>query len=878
VTQPRGDVPTGTLTYLFTDIEGSTRLANQLGAGFRDQLDEHDRILQDAISANMGAVSSTAGDSFFVRFTNAISAVRAAVAAQRALNTHAWAGEPFRARMGLHTAEASDEDEAYPEIARAARIMAAAHGGQVLLSNSTRELIWAHLPDGVRVRTLGAYRLKDIPEPELLHQLEVSGLPSAFPPPRALDVRRAHLPPEATAFFGRSHELTEIAQLLADRRLVTLTGPGGTGKTRIALRTAAAVAERFADGAFFVSLAATTDASMLPAVIASAIGLPEELNRSVGQVLSEWLRERDVLLLLDNLEQLEAAAASEVDRLLAGAARLRVLATSRAPLHVAGEQEFPVPPFAIPPAGADEGTLASSEAVALFVDRARLVRTDFDPDPDDFPVIADIARSLDGLPLAIELAAARTRLLSVRALRDRLAHRLDALATGPATVEPRQQSLRAAIAWSHDLLPEADRAVFRRLAAFVGGWTYEAADAVAGGPAAGPVDAALERLVEQSLIQAAPMSDLPRFAMLATIGEFASEQLASSDETPEVHRRHAAFFRAFAERARGESDGPRAGAWFDRIEADLDNLRAAIDRAPANGDLKTALAIAAALGPFWLQRNHSAEGQRILVNLVRRARSDEGPEVAAAAAAAGFNATWLGDYATGREMGELSVRAYRRLGDDRGLAFASGVRGFSMIETDPRAALGMIEFYLALARQLGDVRLQGQALLATATAQVVLGRLAEARTSLVQSIDLARQSNDWYFALFSSIFLGRLKLLTGEINEGIADYRTVIETARALDLRVGIAIALEYFGEVALWAGDTARAVRLGAAAARIKEELGGGIPPRIGGALEPLVVGRERLPPDAFDREVAAGRNMDLEASIAEALSTPVPTSVPSR
>ena len=783
----------------------------------------------------------------------------------------------MRARMGLHTAEASDEAEDYAEIARAARIMAAAHGGQVLLSSSTLKLVADHLPDGVRVRNLGAYRLKDIPEPEQLHQLEMSGLLSAFPPLRALDVRRAHVPPESTAFFGRGRELAVVAELIRDRRLVTLTGPGGTGKTRLAIRTAAQVAEHLADGAFFVALAASTDASTLPRAIAGAIGLPEVRDRTIGQVLSDWLREREVLLVLDNLEQLQGAA-HEIHLLLSGAPRLRVLATSRAPLHVAGEQEFPVPPFAIPSTDADEDEVAASDAVLLFVDRARLVRIDFAPSPNDVLVIADITRRLDGLPLAIELAAARIRLLSVNAIRERLVHRLDALAAGPATAEPRQQSLRVTIAWSYDLLSEADRAVFRRLAAFVGGWTYDAAVSVAASDPAEAVDAAIERLVEQNLIQAGPASDAPRFAMLATIGEFASEALGSSDEESEIHRRHAIFFGSLAERAHAESNGPESSIWFDRVEADLDNVRAAIDRAVERNDLKVALAIAAALGPFWLQRNHSAEGQRVLIGLLNRAVPQEGPEVAAAASAAGFNATWLGDYETGAEMGELGISAYRGLGDRRGLAQALGIRGFSMIETDASAALGMLEEYLQLARQLGDDRLQGQALLASATAQAVLGRLSDARRSLEDSIGFARRANDWYFAMFSSLFLGRLKLLMGEMDEGIAEYRAVIETSRSLDLRVGIAIALEYFGEIAFWAGDIPRAVRLGATAARIKEELGGGIPPRIGGALEPLVVGQERLTPDAFDREVAAGRTMDLEAAIEEALSTPLPTSVPSQ
>lgn len=876
MTTAEGDLPTGTMTFLFTDIEGSTRLASELGQTFSAQLEEHDRILRDAIAVSRGTVSSTAGDSFFATFPDAGSAVLAAVAAQRGLYAFAWAGDPIRARMGIHTADRTPRHEGYSEIARAARIMAAAHGGQVLLSDASHALVADKLPEGVHVRSLGAYRLKDIQQPERLHQLEIKRLPSAFPPLRALDVRRAHLPPEATTFIGRTEELAAIDDLLLDHRLVTLTGPGGTGKTRLAVRAGAQVADRFAEGAFFAALAATTDGTLIPAAITFAIGLPEDRERSSAEVLRDWLHEREVLLVLDNLEQIEGAA-SAVDRLLADASRIRVLATSRAPLHVAGEQEFGVPPFSVPAPAADPVTLEGSDAVRLFVDRARLVRPALMPTAPDLTVIADIARRLDGLPLAIELAAARVRLLSVTAIRDRLAHRLDALAVGPATVPRRQRSLRETIAWSHDLLDEAGRAAFRRLAAFIGGWTYEAADAVAGDRSVGAVDTAVDLLADQSLIQALPTGETPRFTMLATIGEFAAELLTASDEEAEIMRRHVAFFRAFAERARTESDGPTAGAWFERIETDLDNFRAAIERAEARGDIESALAIAAGLGPFWLQRNHGAEGQRILVRLVDRAAPSDRPEFAIAAATAGYNAQWLGDHPTGRRLGEVSAQAYRRVGDRRGLAFAMGIVGFSTIDVDPLRALELAKANLELYRELGDVLQEGRTLVGVATAQFALGRLSDARASLESALDLGRQAGDQFVLLFAGIFLARIKLLMGAIPEGIADYRAMLETSRALEMQMGIAFGLDYFGEVAIWAGDMHRAVRLAATAARIKEELGGGISAWIGGVLEPLIVGREQLSAADFDREVAVGRVRDIETAIEEALATPLPTSVPS-
>lgn len=830
----------------------------------------------------------TRGDGFLAVFPSAVDAVAASVAAQRLLAEHVWPADgPIRVRMGMHSGEGTPGGDEYVglEVHLAARIAAAGHGGQVLLSEATRALVVDRLPDGVRLQPLGTFRLKDFPGPERLHQLEIAGLPSQFPPLRAVDVRRAHVPPEMTSFIGRSTELKEIARLLAERRLVTLTGPGGTGKTRLALRTAADVADRFPDGTFFVALATVRDVSRLPVTIAAGLELPEEPGRPAAEVLRGWLGERELLLVLDNLEQIEGAG-PVVDDLLASTPNVRVLATSRAPLRISGEQEVAVPPLPVPHPEAGAAALAASEAVRLFVDRGRLVRSDISPSEADLRVIADIVERLDGLPLAIELAAARVRLLSPTAIRNRLRRRLDALAGGPSTVPARQRSLRETIAWSHDLLDEPERALFRRLGVFVGGWTFETAEAVCASPPVAEVESSLERLALQSLIQPSPVGDDPRFTMLQTIGDFARERLEASGEAADVERRHTAFFRRLAEEALGPAGDQDRKTWFDRrvmdrLEADLDNLRAAIERAVRGGEPEHALAIAAVLRYFWLQRNHGGEGLRTLIALIDEAGVSEGPEFAAATAAASAMATWLGDFATGRRIGEVSVEAYRRLGDRSGCARVMATLGFATIEVDPEAALALNTESLEAFRELGDIRGEGQALLGRATAQFALGRLSEARESVERSLEKLREAGDHHFALFSSIFLGRIKLLMGDA-EGINEYRSVLETSRAVDLQLGIAIALEYLGEVAVWVGDVRRAVRLGAVAERLRQKLGGGIAPQIGGALEPLIVGRKELPAEVFESEVATGRTMDIDSAIAEALAleppSPVPTAPPSR
>jgi predicted ATPase/class 3 adenylate cyclase len=876
-----GRLPSGTLTFLFTDIEGSTKLGVALGTTrYHEVLEMHTRTLRAAFSDG-GTEVRIDGDSLVMVFLSAAKAVRAAADAERGLAAATFPyGVTVRVRIGMHTgdgtlgSEAAGADYVGTDIVRAARISAVAHGGQVLLSDATRAAVGDELPDGARIRMLGTFRLKDLPQPERIHQLEIQGLPSAFPPVRALDVRRAHLPPEATTFIGRRAELEAVARFLAAHRLVTLTGTGGTGKTRLALRTAAALAEGFADGAFFVTVAAITDANLLHAAMASALDLPGVLGRAPADVVREWLAERELLLVLDNLEQIEGAA-DVVEGLLGSSPRLRVLATSRSPLRIPGEQEFPVAPLAVPGRGAELETLRSSDAVRLFLDRAGLVRPDLAAGPEDLAVIGEIADRLDGLPLAIELAAARTRSLPLTAIRDRLAHRLEMLVGGASTAPQRQRSLREAIAWSHDLLDAEQKALFRRLAVFVSGWSIEAAEALADEQRGPDVLVGLEGLAGQSLIQSATMERVPRFAMLPTIREFAMEQLESSGEAAEMRHRHAAFLRALADEAFVGSYTRDAPAWFDRLEADLDNLRAAIERMTAE-DPNVALGIAAGLRQFWLQRNHSAEGQQILVSLLERTAPSESREFADAAAAASSNANWLGDYATARRFGEVDVAARRRLGDRPGLADALGTLGFGMIEIDPSAALALTDEGLAIILELGDVRREGGMLLAQATALFRLGRASEARACVERSIERAEAVGDHYVALFSTALLARIHLMTGNIPAGIATSRSILESSRLIDLRIGIALGLEYFADLAIWAGDVPRAVRLGAAAKRLKTELGGGIDPRMWGSVDPLVVGRSQLALADFEREAAVGNAMDIDTAIAEALATPPPASVP--
>lgn len=865
----RPELPTGTVTFLFSDLEGSTQLVQELGTpAFTVLLEQHHRILRSAFVAPGATERGTEGDSFLVVFPEAGAAVAAAVRAQLGLAAASWPEDAsVRVRMGIHSGSGTlgGDDYVGIDINRAARIASAAHGGQVLISDATRALVADRLPDGVRLQSVGSYRLKDLPGAERLWQLEIHGLPASFPPLRALDVRRAHIPPESTTFVGRDAELRDISRLVGEHRLVTLTGPGGSGKTRLAIRTAAHVADGFADGAVFVSLASVTTADQIATAITSALGLSDDGTRPARDGLLGWIRERAVVLVLDNLEQIPEAAHAIGD-LLASAPGLRVLATSRSRLRVAGEQEFSVPPLPIPGRNANPEALEASDAVRLFLDRARLVRPEFMPTAEDLPIIGEICGRLDGLPLAIELAAARVRLLPVAGIRDRLSRRLDALVGGPSTVPRRQQSLREAITWSHELLDEEGVALFRRLAVFVGGWTFDAAQQMCGDPPVVDVERSLEALVDQSLVQVSHGAGESRFTMLETISEFAQDQLRASGEEAGLRRLHWRYFRQLAEDAGGRPD-PMRDARLDRLDAELDNLRVATLRAVEDGEAVEALGLAAALRPFWLERNHGGEGLRTLVALIEQADARVGPEFARATAAAAAIGTWLGHYSVARRIGELSVAAWSQLDDRWGFADAVGTLAFATIEVDPRKALILNEQSLMAYREIGDVGGEGQALLGRATAQFALGRLSETRESLERSLELLRQAGDDYFALFTTIFLGRIKLLMGDMAGGVSEYRAVLETSRKVGLLLGVAIALDYIAEVVVWTGDVPHAVRLGATAARIKEELGGGVPPRTGGALDPLTVGRERLSAEAFDQELAAGRAMDTDSAVDDAL-----------
>jgi predicted ATPase/class 3 adenylate cyclase len=584
------DLPAGTITLLFTDIEGSTHLLQQLGDYYGELLASCRALLRNAFQEQRGQEVDTQGDATFAVFARASDALSAAVAAQRALAAYSWPqGVAVRVRMGLHTGEPSRVTEGYvgQDVQRAARIMSAAHGRQVLLSQTTRDLIAHGGAEGVSLRDLGEHRLKDFEQVMCLYQVVIAGLPDGFPPLKTLDGRADTLPVPPTALVGREDE----GQLLRreDVRLVTLTGPGGTGKSRLSIQVAAGLRDVFIGGVFFVSLAPITDSTLVLPTIAQVLGIRDGAGQTLALRVVETLQWRPVLLVLDNFEQVVGAAGQVAD-LLASCLRLKVLVTSREVLHVRAEHEFAVPPLALPdPARLPKlVALARISSVALFVQRVQAVKPEFRLTTANAREVAEICVRLDGLPLAIELAAARVKLLPPPALLARLGQRLTVLTSGARDAPARQQTLRNTIEWSYHLLEADEQRLFQRLSVFVGNCTLEAVEAVCSAldtaDAAGSVLEGVASLIDKNLLQQIEQTQgEPRLVMLETIREYGLEALAVSGEMEATRQAHSAYYLVLAEKTEPELRGQQQAIWEWRMEREYDNLLAAWQWAVEHG-------------------------------------------------------------------------------------------------------------------------------------------------------------------------------------------------------------------------------------------------------------------------------------------------------
>ncbi|HEX6799459.1 MAG TPA: adenylate/guanylate cyclase domain-containing protein [Ktedonobacterales bacterium] len=890
------ELPAGTVTFLFTDIEGSTKLLQRLGEEYARVLGEHQTLLRAAFAAHDGTEVDTQGDAFFVAFPTAPAAVAAAAEATSTLAAHAWpAGAPLRVRIGLHTGTPQVIGDHYVglDVHRAARIAAAGHGGQVLLSQTTRALAAHALPVGVTLRAVGTHRLKDLQESEPLFQLVLSDpdLPADFPPLKTLDTYQHNLPPQPTPLLGREEQVAALSALLRrpDVRLVTLTGPGGIGKTRLAVQVAAELLDDFADGVWFVRLSRLVDPTLVVPTIARTLGLQEQSSQSLADVLRAYLADRRLLLVLDNFEQV-IAAAPEVASLLAASPSLGVLVTSRIRLHLRGEHEYALDPLRLPEPGAGRlapERLSQYAAVALFVERAQAARSDFAVTAANAPAIAEVCVRLDGLPLAIELAAARVKLLPPEALLARLSAQLKLLTGGARDLEEHQQTMRATIAWSEGLLASEERVLFRRLAVFVGGCTLEAAEAVCVAPAGSEllgldVLDGLGTLVDHSLVQQREEGDEPRFGMLQVIREYALERLEASGEAEALRRAHAAYILALVERAELEMVGPQEGAWLGRLEGEHDNLRAVLGRARERGEMETGLRLAAALRGFWWGRGHLREGREWIEGLLARAGGAGLEEGAARTAppiaervrarvllAGGTMAVWQGDAAAGELWLEAAATLAQAGGDQHTAAEALNERGIlAAHQGDWERAAVRYEESLALWRPLGDEWGIGLALNNLGDVATHLGDLERAADVLTEALARSRTVGDQGMLAVCLVNLGWVARLRGEVARAEALQREALELVRDLGDPRRCAASLEHLASTAGAAGQGERAARLLGAAATVRETIGAPLPaPERADVEEAVAASRAALGEEAWAAAFASGQALSLEKAVAEAL-----------
>jgi predicted ATPase/class 3 adenylate cyclase len=868
-------LPTGTVTFLFTDIEGSTRLLQRQGDEFPNLLETHSRLIRSAIAETNGVEIHTEGDSFFVAFDSAPDAVRAAVLSQQTLAAHAWpAEEAIRVRMGIHTGLGRLGGDNYVglDVHRAARISAAGHGGQVLISEATRSLVEQTLPDGVSLRDLGQHRLKDIEHPEHLYDLVINGLTTEFPAIRTLDARPTNLPPQRTSFVGRDREVAEVTRLLAESQLLTLTGPGGTGKTRLALRVAAAHLDAFTDGVFFADLSPIFDPALVPSVIAQVLMVRGEPGRELLDTLADHLRDRHLLLVLDNSEQVIEAGLA-VARLLDAAPRLTVLATSRVPLHISGEREYQVPPLGLPDAAgiSNLDVIMRSEAVALLTERAAAVRPGFRVTGENASAVAEITTRLDGLPLAIELAASRLKVLSPSALLARLGHRLPLLSGGTRDLPERQRTLRGTIEWSHDLLEPEEQHLFARLAVFAGGWTLEVAEAVSGDGLKLEVLDGLSALVDQSLVrqEESPNGEM-RFLMLETIREYATERLAESGEEEEIRRRHAEHFQDLAEEAEHHLTREDRIFWLARLDAEHDNLRAALDWAERTEDVDTGLRTAAAIWRFWLQRGHLSEGRARLERLLSiPGTGARDPVRARALGALGGITYWQNDYPPTRAAYQEAVDIAREIGDAKLLAATLlDLSYIPYLEKDPQAAEPILREGLTFAEEAGDRVLTADYWSSIAFLEVVKGNPAAAIEPRRTALEILRKEGAVW--KLGDLLTGQAMITreVGDLEAAKAYLREALEMSGQAKDTLSISMALTSFAILANDERHHARAARLVGAAARIRHEVGGGIPPELGGRWgDPDEDTRRALGDEAYRQARAEGYAMDNEMAVAYAL-----------
>ena len=823
--------PSGTVTFLYTDIEGSTRLWERHSQAMAIAHARHDQILRAAIESNNGYVFQVIGDEFCAAFHTVGDAVRAAVNSQVDLQAENWRETPIRVRIGIHTGKAEVQKGGlyygYITLSHVQRVMSVGHGGQVLISFTTQALVQDELPEGVELRDLGQRQLKDLTRPEHIFQLVIPNLPADFPPLKIPQSFPHNLPAQLTSFVGREHELAEVKQLLSNTRLLTLTGPGGTGKTRLSLQLAAEVLDtkQFPDGVWLVELAPLADPTLVTQTVASTLGVREQPGRTLLDALTDYVRAKTMLLILDNCEHLIETSAQFTHSLLRAAPRLKILATSRESLGIGGETAYRVPSLPLPDPQQLHSldALSQNDCVRLFVDRALAAYPPFRLKEKNALAIADICRRLDGIPLAIELASARTKVFPPEEIAERLDDRFRLLMGGSRTALERHQTLFALIEWSHNLLSEPERMLLRRLSIFAGGWSFEAAQAICGEGIDAEMLDLLTHLVDKSLVAAEEQAEEARYRLPETIRQHARDKLLESGESEQIRNRHLDFFLRFAEVAEPKLRSAEQLEWLNRVETEHDNLRTALAWSLESGKSKAALELAGALYYFWELHGYLSEGFKWLRDALTLSEGEQhggvtaeelytlNRETIARRAKALYAAGRLFgdkefDVEGARTMIEESLRLWRQLGDKWWIAAtleSSGV--IKIFQGDLQTAHDQFEEGVLLAREVED-RWPLALCLMRLAAVVARTDMAAAHPLVEEAVVVARNVGDKYLLGFMLLGLATQNLIEGNLAEAEAIAKEALLELRATGGGIYVLLALYGLVVITCLQGDSAKA------------------------------------------------------------------------
>ena len=816
------NIPSGNVTFLFTDIEGSTKLAQAHPEKLPSALIRHNEILRDAIESNNGHVFKIVGDAYCCAFENAEDAVKAAIEVQRNLSEEKWDESEIKIRVGIHSgiAEWNGQDYmGYMTLARTARVMSAAYGEQIIVDTRSQSPDWER--NEISFRDLGERRLKDVILPIRLFQILGAGLREDFPPLETLDARPNNLPVQLTSFIGREKEMKHVKETLKLSRLVTLTSAGGSGKTRLALQTGAEVIDEYEHGVWFVDLAALNDPALLTSTIIDALGIKEESKKTTEETLIDFLKGKEILILLDNCEQLIHACANLTERFLSSCPKLKIIATSREALNCQGEITYRIPPLTIPDPNSNSTPeqLTQYESVRLFIERALVVNPEFRVNNKNAPALAEICSRLDGIPLAIELAAARTKVLSVEKIYERLDDRFSLLTGGKRTALPRQQTLRALIDWSYDLLSEEEKILWCRLSVFSGGWTLDAAEEICSDEVISKslILDLLSQLTEKSVIIFDESKE--RYRILESIKQYGIEKLSDGHG---IFLRHLNFFLELSEKAEPELRGENAKFWLDTIDADHSNFISAIDWSVNNENAEKGGLVAAAIGEFLSTTGHYSTGIRLVENILQSSGVLDKSVKSKVLSLIGSLKMDQGDYEQAKKYTEESLDIRKEVGDNYGIVVSVNNLGcISFHQGDYDRAKKYFGESLAINKEIGDKKVIAASMANLGNISYYQGDYEQAKEYYKDCLAISKEIGDKKLISISFNSLGSISYVLGDSEQAKEYYEESLSIRKEFGDRKGMADSINNLGYIANYQGDYEQARKYFNESMDISKEIG---------------------------------------------------------